>query len=150
MNPWEEYIRDHAADFDSGPLPEGSESRFLARQDARLRKRRTVVIPVALAIAASLALVVLLPGLRTRNWLRDAEQTPEGIYSGYLAVVSSAWESVGSDEEASETLALLTEEAVPLGDQLPDELSDAERTAILRDYYNTLLDGVAKIRKTIN
>lgn len=147
MNQLEEYVSKNAAAFDSGVLPEGAEERFLARWDAARRRRRVAIPFAVLAVAASLAAVLFIQGTGTRDWLRKAEQTPEGIYSGYLAAVSSVWEKVGEDEEASETLAILTEETVPLGEQLPSELSDAERTAILRDYYNTLLDGADRIRK---
>ena len=42
----------------------------------------------------------------------------------------------------SAQLSGLTEEAIPLLDLLPDELGDTEKSAILREHYNTLLDGV--------
>ena len=122
MNQLEEYVSNNAAAFDSGVLPEGAEERFLARWDAARRRRRVAIPFAALAVAASLAAVLFIQGTGTRDWLRKAEQTPEGIYSGYLAAVSSVWEKVGEDEEASETLAILTEETVPLGEQLPQIL----------------------------
>ncbi len=146
----EKFIRNHAEAFDTVGVPDGDERRFLDRWDARSRTRRIVLPFAAVALAASLALFLLIRGTGTRDWLKGAEKTPEGIYSGYLAAVSSAWEILGSDEQAAEILSGLTEETVPLGDQLPEELSEEERTEILHDYYNTLLDGVEKIRKTIN
>jgi hypothetical protein len=56
--------------------------------------------------------------------------------------VSAAWEKAGPDEILSAQLSSVTEEAIPLLDLLPDELGDAEKSAILREHYNTLLDGV--------
>ena len=58
------------------------------------------------------------------------------------AQVTEAWEKAGPDEMLSAQLSGLTEESIPLLDLLPDELGDAEKSAILREHYNTLLDGI--------
>ena len=110
---------------------------------SRVRIFRTVLPAVA---AAALAVLLLLPPAgRSRDWLRRAGDTPESVYSSYMAQVTKAWEKAGMDEDRSEQLRNLTEEAIPLADQLPDELSDSEKAVILKEHYNTILDGVHQI-----
>lgn len=147
MNKLEEYIRSHSAEFDTAVPSEGAEDRFLEKWEAGERRTRgtvrvlRAVLPVA--AAAALALLLLLPKAdRSRDWLRGAEDTPEGIYLCYMTQVSEAWKEVGPDRILSEQLRSLTEETVPLADLLPAELDDESQTAILRRHYNTLLDGV--------
>ena len=146
MNSLEEYIRNNATALDTELPPEGAEDRFLARWEAgrsRVRIFRTVLPAAA---AAALAVLLLLPPAgRSRDWRRAAGDTPESVYAGYMAQVTKAWEKAGPDEIRSEQLRNLTEEAVPLADQLPDELSDAEKAVILKEHYNTILDGVHHI-----
>lgn len=143
MKRLEEFIRDNAAAFDTEFPPEGAEDRFLRKWEAgrpRVRILRTVLPAAA---AAALAAVLLLPPAdRSTDWLRGAADSPEGIYLDYMAQVTEAWEKAGPDEILSAQLSSLTEEAIPLLDLLPDELGDAEKSAILREHYNTLLDGV--------
>ena len=59
-----------------------------------------------------------------------------------MAQVTEAWEKAGPDEMLSAQLSGLTEEAIPLLDLLPEELGDGEKSAILKEHYNTLLDGI--------
>ena len=95
----------------------------------------------ALAIAGSVA--GLVDAIKI-NWPLVLSAGPE------IITELSKFSDVICDFKVADTVAVLTDEAVPLGDQLPPELSEDERTAILRDYYNTILDGVNKISKTIN
>ena len=143
MKKLDDLIRDNASAFDTEFPPEGAEERFLRKWEAgRLRVRifRTVLPAVA---AAALAAVLLLPPAdRSTDWLRGAGDSPEGIYLAYMEQVSAAWEKAGPDELWSAQLSSVTEEAIPLIDLLPDELGDTEKSAILREHYNTLLDGV--------
>ena len=144
MNRLEDYIRSNAAAFDTELPPEGAEDRFLGRWAAADRRKvRMLRTLLPAAAAAALATLLLLPPAdRSRDWLRSADNTPEGIYSAYMAQVTKAWEKAGSDEGLSIQLESLTDETVPLFDQLPEELGDDEKTAILREHYNSLLDGV--------
>ena len=146
MKSLEEYISGNAAAFDAGLPPEGAEERFLGRWEAGRRRVRIFLTALPAAAAAALAVLLLLPPAgRSRDWLRAAGDTPEGIYAGYMAQVTMAWEKAGIDEGRSEQLRNLTEETIPLVDLLPDELSDAEKTVILKEHYNTILDGVHQI-----
>ena len=51
-------------------------------------------------------------------------------------------------KEIDNNVRSLSEEAVPMLDQLPDELSDSEKATILRSYYGSLLDGLMDLEKT--
>ena len=146
MNSLEEYIRSNAAALDTELPPEGAEVRFLGRWEAGRRRVRILRTALPAAAAAALAVLLLLPPAgRSRDWLRAVDDTPESVYAGYMAQVTRAWEKAGRDEARSEQLRNLTEETIPLADQLPDELSDAEKTVILKEHYNTILDGVHQI-----
>ena len=143
MNRLEDYIRDNAPAFDTELPPKGAEGRFLRKWEAGRRKVRIFRTVLPAAAAAALAAVLLLPKAdRSTDWLRGAGDSPEGIYLNYMAQVTEAWEKAGPDEMLSAQLSGLTEEAIPLLDLLPDELGNAEKSAILREHYNTLLDGV--------
>ena len=145
MKKLEDFIRDNATAFDTEFPPEGAEDRFLRKWEAgrpRVRILRTVLPAVAAAAAVLAAVLLLPPADRGTDWLRGAGDSPEEIYLCYMARVTEAWDEAGPDEVLSAQLSGLTEEAIPLLDLLPDELGDAEKSAILREHYNTLLDGV--------
>lgn len=146
MNKLEEYIRENASRLDTALPPEGTEEQFLARWEVEKGKKKRLFYLV-LPAAAALLVLALLPW--KSNTFRGVENTPDAVYAHYLALVADAWEEAGADEEAAAMLACLTEEAVPLRDQLPDELSQEEQAAILRSYYGDLLAGVDKVMKTI-
>ena len=146
MNSLEEYMRSNAAAFDSELPPEGAEDRFLGMWEAGRRRVRIFRTALPAAAAAALAVLLLLPPAgRSRDWLRAVDDTPESVYAGYMAQVTKAWEKAGQYEDRSEQLRNLTEETIPLADLLPDELSDAEKAVILKEHYNTILDGVHHI-----
>jgi hypothetical protein len=148
MNKLEEYIRENATGLDTALPPEGTDAQFLARWEAAERGKKRRIFSFAFsAVAAALLVLVLLP--RKADSFQGVENTPDAVYAHYLALVADAWEVAGADEEAAEMLSSLTEEAVPLRDQLPDELSPQEQADILRDYYGDLLAGVDKVMKTI-
>lgn len=146
MSKLEEFMRSNAGAFDTELPPEGAEDRFLGRWEAGRSRVRILRTVLPAAAAAALAVLLLLPPAdRSRDWLRDADDTPEGIYAGYMAQVTKAWQVAGADELRSEQLRSLTEEVIPLNDQLPDEISDAEKVLILKEHYNTILNGVHDI-----
>ena len=151
MKGLEEYIRGNAGAFDTELPPDGAEERFLERWETGSRKVRILRAVLPAAAAAALAFLLLLPPAgRGRDWLRGAGNSPEDIYASYMAQVTEAWKKAGPDEICSEQLRSLTEETIPLADQLPDELSDAEKATILREHYNTLLDGIHLLMKQTN
>ena len=143
----EKYIRENREAFDTETPPEGSEERFLERME---RKRGAVLrlrILTMTAAAAVLAIVTLT--LKDGRFLGTGNE-PEAVYARYLAEMEDIWETVGPYEDASQLLAMVTDEAIPMASQLPEELPARKRADILREYYGTLLDKAEIIRKSIN
>ena len=130
--------------FDIYELPEGHEERFEQKYDARLARmhRRHVVFRWASAAAVVVAFLGL-GLLANRSSIRRAN-TPEAVYAAYLEQVGKLYELLAPtasndsvDWEA--VLYELTEENVPLYDQLPEELSRREKTEILKKHYGSIL-----------
>ena len=145
MNRLEEYIRANASQLDTALPPSEAEARFLERWEAENKGKRRKIYYFAFSAAAAVALLLAL--LPWNSW--GLGNDPDAVYEHYLAAVADAWELVSYDEEAAAMLGSLTQEAIPLRDQLPDELSSREQAAILRSYYGDLLSGVDKIMKTV-
>ena len=142
--------------FDLYDLPEGHEERFLAKLDAaetRKRKNRVTLRWTAVAAAAAALLVLfLLPG---GNRYFTGARTSEAVYCAYLDRVGTYYEklSVNGATESAEweaALAAMTDETIPLFDQLPEEMSSREKVRILKQYYGDLLDGAAQLKKEWN
>ena len=148
MNKLEEYIRANASRLDTALPPKGAEEQFLKRWEMAQKSRKRRIFYIAFCSAAAVALVLALLPWKADSF-RGVENDPEAVYARYLAVVADAWEKVGADEEAADMLGSLTDESVPLGDQLPEELSSQERASILRAHYGDMLEGVDKIMKTV-
>ena len=155
MTELEQYIREHAAAFDTEQPAEGHEARFLARLDVtpvhtasfRAKPRNLRLLPWAFALAAlAVALLVFRPGT-SRHFL-GVPDNPEQVYRSYLAQVEKAylhfdWED---DYDWESALDELTEEPVSLFEQLPDELSPRRQARILKAYYGDILDGVKQLK----
>ena len=81
MNELEQYIRAHAAEFDSAEPPRGHEERFLKRLETAGKSRRNgpswQIFMATLAVAASLTAVWLV--VRNRPFLGTGS-SPEAIY----------------------------------------------------------------------
>ena len=151
MNDLEQYIRDHAVQFDSETPAPGHEERFLARLDAagspRPRPaalfRRRPVRAFALAAAAAARLLVLRPG----DPFRGTGNDPQKIYLAYMDRVAELYRRPSTDSETRDAiLAGITEEEDPLFLQIPEELSARERGRILKEYYGRMLAAAGKIR----
>ena len=142
--------------FDLYDLPEGHEERFEAKLDAGLWRRRIRArIYLGTAVAAGLA-VLLWIGTQARSHFRGAH-TPESVYSAYLEQIGELYQLLADNatdnSEAIDWQAVLdelTEETVPLYDQLPEEMPEKEKTAVLKEYYGGLLDEAELIKEEMN
>ena len=157
--------------FDLYDLPEGHQDRFEGKLAQRLARRPRRKLLPWVAAAAGLAAVVWL-GLRSdaRYAFERARtpttssssasfmaRTPEAVYAAYLEEVGKLYElladNTGADNGTVDWEAVLhelTEENMPLFDQLPEELSASEKTALLKQYYGGLLNEAGQIRKQLN
>lgn len=161
MHDIEKYIRENASAFDSFGLPEGHAARFEARLDAAMRRKRVgewwrgifadrrFAVP-AVALAAVAFVLAVGVGGRTDAWLRGVGDDPAEIYMAYSENASSLYgEILTKDWDMDNEARSIVEETVPLLSLLPDELDDASKSAILKEYYGTLLDGLSAMnRKT--
>lgn len=147
MNELETYIRAHAADFDTEAPAPGHAWRF------RAKVRKSLPVPsyraLAFALAAVAAVVLVLRPGAPRDF-RFVADDPEAIYLAYMDHVAGLYGAVPAENSAAWDAALqeMTEEAVPLFEQLPDELSRREQARILKAYYSELLEGARQLTKS--
>ena len=153
MTELEKYIRLHADEFDGMKPKEGHEERFLEKFaiDSPVKPandeggkpanegRVWRIIVTALATAAVIAGVFVTGS----SFGHFTGRNPEAIYLAYMTEVSKLYKDSPMEDSASwdDALAQLTEEAVPLFEQLPEEMSRREKARVLKQYYGDLLDG---------
>lgn len=162
-----EYVSDHLEEFDNAELPAGHEERFEARLDAMLaarkddsqqkgesrksdRKSRMLRWIPAAAAAVIAAVIVIGRPARKVDWFAGVTDDPVSVYLAYSEKVGEMYrEILLKDLEGNweTTVCGIGDEAVPMIDQLPEELDDASKAAIMKEYYGRLLDGLNKINK---
>ena len=139
--------------FDCYELPEGHAERFEAKLDTALLRRRRLKIVRWVSAAAAVAALAWL-GLQTDRHFWHV-RTPEAVYSAYMEQIGDFYRLLASNSEDDTVdwegvLDELTEETIPLYNQLPEELSNREKTAILKRYYGGILDEAGQLEKEMN
>ena len=136
MTELERYINANLEAFDSEPVPEGSRERFMASVASEKKERRIRVISFAAAgMAACLAIMMTVfvePDISKeleRHHTRLADKENE-----IMIMVERDYPN--ETDMVINTLRSITAEAIPLEEQLPDELSPKEKCRILDDYYD--------------
>ena len=139
MKDLEQYIRDHAAEFDTAEPPIGHKVRF----GWKVFLRNALARPAwALALAAcAAALLVLRPG----DPLHGLFSSPEAVYLAYMDEVADLYRELPTQDDA---LREITEEAESLFEQMPEGLSDRQRSRILQNHYGELLAAARQLKKT--
>ena len=137
MDKIEKYIVEHRAEFDSS-APAGSRERFMAAalaqaQKRRMRERMLSISFAGLAAACTAVFMVLFsqPDLShelERHHKRLAEKESE-------IMILADQEFPQEKELILNTIRAILVEAIPLEDQLPEELSVKEKSEILKAYY---------------
>ena len=173
MSNWEQYLREHPETLEVPDLPAGHEERFAARLDAALseagrnpagqavKERKSVrwisfprVVGLTLATASLAALFVLLRPARpaAQDWFAGVGDDQVQIYEVFSGQVAQIYDELYArvpDDGLGLSAASIVEEAVPLIDQLPEEMDPSERAAVLKEYYGTLLDGLLSVREAV-
>ena len=75
---------------------------------------------------------------------------PAAVYLAYSEKAASMYREILTkdiDGKWERTVGSIAEENVPMIDQLPEEMDDTAKAAILKEYYGNLLDGLNKINK---
>ena len=107
------------------------------------------------AVAAAVAAVIFIAKpseQQPTDWFAGVADDPVEVclaYSEKAAELSTAIYTKDLDGTLSGTVRSLSDSAVPMIDQLPEELDAATRAGILKQYYSELLDGLDKINKNI-
>lgn len=158
-----EYMSVHREEFDNAELPTGHEDRFEAKLDEMLAVRkgdvengkshRKGVMPrwITAGAAAVIAAVIFInrPAKKV-DWFAGVTDDPVLVYQTYAEKVGEMYRNIfQKDVEGcwETTVYSIADEAVPMIDQLPEELDDASKAAIMKEYYGKLLDGLHKINK---
>ena len=145
MTELERYILDNREEFDSEPVPESSRERFMASVAAERRKRRVRFTGLAsTGIAAALAALLTLthePDMETvieKHHTRLAEKEQD--------LISLTQENYPYEiEEMINSIRSITFEAIPLEEQLPEELPVKERIRILDEYYGQKYEALESL-----
>lgn len=140
MTELERYILDNREEFDSEPVPESSRERFMASVAAERRKRRVRFAGIAAALAALLTLTHE-PDMETvvkNHHTRLAEKEQD--------LISLTQENYPYEiEEMINSIRSITFEAIPLEEQLPEELPVKERIRILDEYYGQKYEALESL-----
>lgn len=162
MNNIEKLIK--AAAPANAQLPEGHLERFEAKlagidaagkaePAAKSRIRRFVAgICTAAAVVAAVIFIARPAQHQPTDWFAGIADDPVEIcrtYSEKSAVLCSDILRKDLDGSLSATVRSLTDSAVPMIDQLPEDLDASVQSGILKNYYGKLLDGLDKINKNI-
>jgi hypothetical protein len=141
MNDLEKYIRDHAAEFDTAEPPIGHKARFGWKLFLRNAFARQAWVPAfALACVAALLVLIIRPG----DPLHGVSRSPEAIYVAYMDEVADLYRDLPMQDD---TLREITDEAESLFEQMPEGLSDRQRSRILKDHYGELLAAARQLKK---
>jgi len=145
-------------------LPDGDEVRFFARLEEKPRElhfrrmaprrkvsfARVTAVPIAACLLCFLALQLYLKSFQAGNIL-------DSIYSEYrseaLALSNQIMEMSETDEDAFQnqrTIEVITFEAIPMAELLPEELSLKERAEIMKGYYAQKINGMKKFKDSLN
>ncbi|MBO4230602.1 MAG: hypothetical protein J5886_02875 [Bacteroidales bacterium] len=163
MDNLEKYIKENSEAFDTAELPEGHLDRFVKKLDAspsvsgtapvgeRSRTIRMVIwSTIAIAAAISAIMFISRPKDNEKEWFANVSNDQFEICSAYYEIVSEIYEKMlakNPDAELEYCMESVSEETIPLVDQLPEELEPEARAAILKEYYGALLDGLDRISK---
>ena len=134
-------MNDNRAALDDASLPGDDLEVFLAKVDSRRMRGRRVLWTVTASLAAAAAVLVFAA---VHAYGTPAE-SPERIYSSYLAYVEDARAAMvekGAGEEWLDCLEDLTSESVPLDLLLGDGLPEAERNSLLSEHYSRIEEGI--------
>lgn len=158
MENLEKYIQDNLEDFNCGEMPQGHQDRFLAKLGAlqaheekkasarphRLFTRRSLFTASAAAAAIIIALFATLqPAEEQDTYFIQIQKLAQEMYLEEAEILHMLPE----DEHIMiNSVKSITHEAIPLTEQLPDELSPEKRAEILREYYKAKTAGLKRIK----
>ncbi len=144
MNGIEKYIRDNIGEFDVAPVPYGSRKAFLqkVKEEKRRRRVRTIVLTLSSMAAAAAIAVCFVPD----SLAVDIENHHRRMAVKEMEIVSAISEtSPELMEEVMNTIRVVVSETIPLEEQLPDEMGEKAKRAILKEYYDCKYKALEQI-----
>lgn len=144
MNGIEKYIRENIEKFDVACVPEGSREIFMQKVKAEKRRRglRTIVLGISSMAAAAAIAVCLVPS----NLDAEIKNHHRRLVIKEMEIITTLSEtSPELIDEVMTTIRAVVSEAIPLEDQLPDEIGPKEKKEILREYYNCKYKALEQI-----
>ena len=140
MDNLREFVKENRAAFDTEPLDEGHRGRFAAKL-ARGTERGASVV---------LGLLWLRTGHSQGDPVRRVIAAYKRDMDSLNREITAFCLRTGADtSQINRTIRIIDCEAVPLYEQLPDELDDAEKVRILRRYFGLKVNAVKQLRAQI-
>ncbi|MBR1950355.1 MAG: hypothetical protein IKA14_05840 [Bacteroidales bacterium] len=155
MENLEKYIQDNLEQFNCGEMPLGHQERFMAKLQAaqaaperkapRLFSRRSIFAATAAAAAIVIAFFITTgsPASDSDDYTIAIHEVAEEMYIEETEIMMMLGED---DQHIVNSVKSITEEAIPLSEQLPAELSQEKRAQILREYYKTRTAALKNFR----
>ncbi|MBR6546728.1 MAG: hypothetical protein IKT69_00340 [Bacteroidales bacterium] len=150
MTELERYISSNIDAFDCEPIPEGGKERFMDAVRQERRKNRIQVVSIAFTgMAACIAIIMAIlvePDISKeleRHYTRMAMKENE-----ILTIVGR--ECPEETDMIMNTLRTITADAIPLEEQLPEELSTKEKSRILNEYYDLKYSALENLMANIS
>ena len=146
MDRLEQYIKDNRSEFEVELPSTASKSRFMskaAQQQSRTRKFRFIYSAVSVAAVMATAFIGIsnLDSFEIGRLYQKMTVCENEIFS---LVESTCPEDM---KEVSNTIRIITDEAIPLESLLPDELEARERRRILDEYYSCKIDALERVKE---
>lgn len=91
-----------------------------------------------------------ITGSPTKDWFAGVGNDQFEICTTYYDKVAELYEDLlrtSPDSDLQNTIELISEENIPMIEQLPEEMEPEARAEVLKEYYGNLLDGLERIRE---
>ena len=144
MNGIEKYIKENIGQSDVVPVPEGSRNAFMRKVEAERRRRaaRSIVLAFSSMAAAAAITVSFLP----ESLSYEIEKHHKELVLKEMEIIASVSEtSPELIDEVMNTIRVVVSDAIPLEEQLPDEMGVKAKKEILKEYYDCKYKALEQI-----
>jgi len=155
MDELKRFIDDHRSGFETEPPQEGHRERFAAKV-SRTSLRSTLPLRYAAMLAAAALIGIgIFVGNRALLSRIDPVLSEVETFDRSFETLSEQTVFTGQrcGADTAEIRHILQEircDSIPLHQQLPDELSDAEKVRILKRYFNLKLKAVKQLQAQLS
>ena len=151
MDNLDKYIQENLEQFNTGELPAGHQERFMAKLAQTQKTRRPrhffrrAIFAAAAAAAVILGVFIIqgIPQYRLEQLNISIQELAQEMYLEETELLQMFQED---EQYMINNVKSITEEAIPLAEQLPDELSPEKRAEILREYYKAKTASLIQIK----